>query len=101
MSFRQFLAFEIIRAGGPDVMADLMGVTVRTIRRWRSGVLLPEDIRLPLLASVANVPLAKVILMVSAARRVQQLGAMVRAGKKPLARVAPSAFPVNPAAQAC
>lgn len=102
MTFRQFLSYEIIRAGGPDILADLVGVTVRTIRRWKSGALCPTAERVPILSAVTGVSEARIALMIHSAHKVHAIHTAFVAGRKPLARVLPPAFPVLPAhSEAC
>lgn len=84
MYFRGWLQHQVVRAGGADILADLVNVEARTINRWLDGSDLPTALHVAALAEVCQTPKAQLVLAVNAAREVQ---ARLRAVRKPLARV--------------
>lgn len=80
MTLRTFLDQEITRAGGPEYLADLVGVATTSIYRWRLGTILPGAEHIAMLAKVTGSLESQVALLVHASRKTRAIA------RRPLAK---------------
>lgn len=68
VTFPEWVAREILRAGAPEILAELVEVSPTTVRRWCRGVLFPSAVHVAKLADVTGTDEAALVALVHAAR---------------------------------
>jgi DNA-binding transcriptional regulator YdaS (Cro superfamily) len=77
--FREWIRRHCVRVGGAEIFAELLGVDLTTINRWRRGVTYPSHPHVQHLAAATGATATAIVVMVQADRE---------SVRKPPARVA-------------